>query len=71
VLVSLRKEPAGQDIPVAFLMEQDAVESVHFLTTGVAAVISTLNGVDAVVAEVRQLLMPVIKCQVFWVLPSF
>jgi hypothetical protein len=58
VLVALRKVPAAKNIPVAFLTEEDEAECAHFLNMGVAAIISTHNGLDAVVARIRQLLPP-------------
>ncbi len=58
VLVALREEPAAQDIPVAFLTEEDEAECANFLAMGVAAIISTQNGWNAVVAKICQLLPP-------------
>ncbi len=59
VIVALRKLSAA-DIPVAFLVEQsDADLYSHFLETGVAAVIGSDRGLDAVVAELQALLGPV------------
>ncbi len=57
VLVALRKEPAAQAIPVVFLTEQVASEYTHFLTSGVTAIVSRLDGLDAAIAEICQLLL--------------
>jgi signal transduction histidine kinase len=57
VMVNLRQ--AANDIPVAFLVEEgDADLSAQFLSTGVTAVISTLDGWDVVIAKIRQLRLP-------------
>jgi signal transduction histidine kinase/BarA-like signal transduction histidine kinase len=62
VLVEFRKASVARDIPVAFLTDQAESDlHAHFLKTGVAAIISTLQGLDAVVAEVYQLLAPALK----------
>jgi signal transduction histidine kinase len=57
VLVALRKEQPKNGVPVVFLTnpEEDTGLSAHFLTSGVAAIVSTENGLDGVVAEIRQL----------------
>jgi DNA-binding response OmpR family regulator len=57
VLVALRKEQPKNGVPVVFLTnpEEDTGLSAHFLTSGVAAIVSTDNGLDGVVAEIRQL----------------
>jgi signal transduction histidine kinase len=59
VLVALRKERAAKDLPIACLTAQDDPDlHAYLLTTGVVALISTLNGVEAMVEEVRQLCLP-------------
>jgi signal transduction histidine kinase len=64
VLVKLRKEQIG-DVAIAFLMEQvDPDLRSHFLVSGVVAVISTQNGLDAIVREVRQLFKEILPSQV-------
>jgi signal transduction histidine kinase len=69
VLVALRKVAAARDVLVAFLTEQEADSCAHFLTAGVAAIISTLNGLDAVVAEIQQIFTPVIPTEIPRVFP--
>jgi CheY-like chemotaxis protein len=59
-IVALRKESAAKAIPVAFLTEQDEADGKHFLTMGVAAGITTLDGWDAVVSKIRQSFMPAV-----------
>jgi signal transduction histidine kinase/CheY-like chemotaxis protein len=57
ILVALRKAPTQPQVPVAFLTEQANPElHEHFLSAGVTAIVSTLNGLEAVVAEISQLL---------------
>lgn len=64
VIVALRKLSAVSDIPVAFLVEQPDVElHAHFLETGIAAVIATDRGLEAVVAEIQTLLAVVAGTQ--------
>lgn len=53
VIVALRKA-AAQDIPIAFLTEQDEAECEQFLNMGVAEMMTTLHGWDAVVAKIRR-----------------
>ncbi len=65
VIVALRKLSTASDIPVAFLVDQsDAELYAHFLDIGVAAVIATDRGLDAVVAEVQRLFAPVVDSPV-------
>jgi DNA-binding response OmpR family regulator len=60
VVVKLRQISTASKVPVAFLTEQaDPNALSHFLATGVAAIISTFQGWDAVVAEIQRLWMPV------------
>jgi signal transduction histidine kinase len=59
VLVALRQVPIAQELPVAFLTDQeDPGLHAQFLGSGVRAVISTRQGLDGAMAEVRQLLIP-------------
>jgi hypothetical protein len=59
VLVALRTERTAKDLQIACLIAQeDADLHAYLLATGVVALISTLNGVEAMVEEVRQLCSP-------------
>ena len=60
VIVALRKESAALEIPIAFLTEQDEAECEQFLSMGVAAIMTTRHGWDAVVEKIRQLFMPAV-----------
>jgi signal transduction histidine kinase len=57
VLVVLRGVQVAKHIPVAFLTEDEA-EYANFLKMGVTVIASTQNGLNAVVARIRQLLPP-------------
>ncbi len=59
VFVALKNDPDTEAVPVAFLTEQAGAElHTHFLSMGVVAIISTLKGLAAVVAQIRPLLPP-------------